>query len=92
MNKAEAPENKCWACGAEIDAADNFCRKCGKGQGRHISWYYTYWGLIILILLLGPFSLFWVWKSPVLSIGAKWFYTAVVLILMGYVIFIAYQV
>ena len=43
----------CWSCGANISAEDNYCRKCGKGQGRFVDWYYKHWGLVLLALGFG---------------------------------------
>ncbi len=74
----------CWACGTGLDVGDNYCRKCGKGQGGSIHWYYKHWGAAVLTLALGPFSLFFVWRSPVLSRNAKWAYTAVIALLTWY--------
>lgn len=68
----------CWDCGAQISAEDNYCRKCGKGQGERVHWYYKHSGAIVLTLFIGPFSLYFVWRSPVLSKEAKWAYTVVI--------------
>ena len=75
----------CWACGGKIAAEDNYCRFCGKGQGKHIPWYYKHWGIIVLTVCIGPFSLIFVWKSPLLSRQAKWVYTALILAATWYV-------
>ena len=80
-------ERTCWSCGAVIDGADNFCRKCGKGQDGHIPWQYKHWGVIVITLLgLGPFSLIFVWRSPVISRNAKIAYTGFILLLTWFVI------
>ncbi len=75
----------CWACGAHIAADDNYCRKCGKGQGGFVSWYYKHWGAILLTLALGPFSLYFVWRSPILPRKAKWIYTVLISLITWYV-------
>ena len=74
----------CWTCGAGIDAGDNYCRKRGKGQGSSVHWYYKHWGAVVLTLALGPFSLYFVWRSPVLSRNAKLVYTAVIALFTWY--------
>ncbi|MFH1618679.1 MAG: zinc ribbon domain-containing protein [bacterium] len=72
---------KCWHCARTLDPGDNYCRHCGKGQGLHAPWCYKHWGIIFLTFFaVGPFSLFFVWRSPVLSPLAKKIYTAAILI------------
>jgi len=69
----------CWACGSGISSEDNYCKKCGKGQGSFVPWYYKHWGIVIITLFgLGPFSLYFIWRSPVISRNAKWLYTALI--------------
>ena len=84
---AAPPQRPCWACGAVIDAPDNYCRACGKGQGDRLPWQYKHWGIIVITLLgLGPFSLFYVWRSPAISRQAKIAYTAAILLLTWFVL------
>ena len=84
-NPTDMPAAVCWACGGKISAEDNYCRFCVKGQVRFIPWYYKHWGIIILTLFgFGPFSLFLVWRSPALSRGSKWAYTAAIAALTWY--------
>lgn len=66
----------CWACGRVLDPQDRYCRYCGKGQGGSSTWYYKHWGIILLLAALGPFALYFVWRSPVISRGAKLAYAA----------------
>jgi len=76
----------CWSCGTLIWSGDNYCRSCGKGQGGHVPWQYKHWGIIVITLFgLGPFSLFFLWRSPVISKKAKFAYTAVIILLTFYV-------
>lgn len=77
----------CWACGAPVDAQDSYCRRCGRGQGEHLPWYYKPWGIIAATIFgLGPFSIFLVWRSPRLSPGAKAGYTAGILLVTAYAV------
>ena len=81
----------CWACGGKISPEDNYCRFCGKGQGKLIPWYYKHWGIIALTAAMGPFSLILVWKSPLLSRRTKWACTAAITALTWYVVFQIYN-
>jgi len=83
----------CWSCGAMIDSLDNYCRKCGKGQDTHVPWQYTHWGVIVITLLgLGPFSLIYVWRSPVISRNGKITYTGFILLFTWYVVNSLYRI
>ncbi len=88
----EAKPYACWSCGAHISARDNYCSRCGKGQGSFVDWYYKHLGILILIFGAGPFALYFVWRSPVLSRNAKWIYTAVVAMFTWYVGRVFYNV
>ncbi|MFA6434723.1 MAG: zinc ribbon domain-containing protein [Elusimicrobiales bacterium] len=75
----------CWSCGAHIPAEDNYCRRCGKGQGPFVDWYYKHWGVVLMLLGAGPFALYFVWRSPVLSRNAKRLYTAAIALFTWYI-------
>lgn len=50
-------------------------------------WRYTHFGIIVITLLgLGPFSLIYVWRSPVLSRFARLAYTGVIIFVTLFVI------
>lgn len=69
----------CWRCKGSIDAGDNYCRHCGRGQGSHLSWYYTHLGVIFLtVAAIGPFSLFLVWRSPRFNMAVRCVYTVLI--------------
>jgi hypothetical protein len=75
MNKTELMKMKCWGCKKLILPEDKYCKFCGKGQGKHASWYYHHWGVIALALFaLGPFALYFALRSPIISKTAKWIY------------------
>lgn len=61
----------CYNCHKEIDQNDNYCRFCGAGQGSYIAWYYKMWGVWILFFLIGPFCLWFLYKSPSKNKNAK---------------------
>lgn len=91
---AETVNHKpCWDCGTVIDKRDNYCRNCGKGQGHNVPWRYTHQGIIIITLLgLGPFTLFYLWRSPVITRNAKLAYTAAISLLTFYVLYLLHSV
>ena len=50
-------------------------------------WQYKHWGIVAITLLgLGPFSLIYVWRSPVLSRYARLAYTGAILLITWFVI------
>ena len=58
---------QCWNCRGTIDANDAYCRHCGKGQGQSVPFRYTHAGMIVLSLLIGPLTLPYIWKSPIVG-------------------------
>ncbi|MBO4707656.1 MAG: hypothetical protein J5594_03765 [Elusimicrobiaceae bacterium] len=74
----------CWKCKSDIGEFDNYCKYCGAGQGSHIPFYYRHIGIILLFFILGPFNLYFVWRSPSLKIVAKTIYTIIFLALTGW--------
>jgi len=73
-------QTKCWKCGAAISAQDRYCRHCGNGQGKYVKWYYQPTGILLLILLIGPFALYNVIKSPSMSKSAKWLLAGIIIL------------
>lgn len=71
----------CWKCKTDIGDFDNYCKYCGAGQGRHISFYYKAWGVWLLYLFIGPFALYFVLRSPVIGKWAKIVFSAIMIIL-----------
>jgi hypothetical protein len=69
----------CWNRKSPIDAADHYCRHCGHGQGRFLQWYYRpAWIAVLTVTVLGPLSLFLVWRTPGLGRTARWIATVVI--------------
>jgi hypothetical protein len=75
---APPADTLCWHCKKRIDAQDNYCRHCGYGQGSHVKWYYKHWGIVVSTFMIGPFSLIFAWRSPLLSRTAKLVYLVVI--------------
>ena len=73
-------ERTCLKCKRQMPLEHNYCSSCGTGWGKYVHWYYKHWGIILLILLLGPFAMFFVILSPVVSKPLKWIYTLIVAI------------
>ncbi|HUT85359.1 MAG TPA: hypothetical protein VMW66_00820, partial [Elusimicrobiales bacterium] len=60
----ELADMQCWGCKKPMSSKDRYCKYCGRGQGKYVSWYYHHWGIIVLTLFaLGPFALFFVLRS-----------------------------
>lgn len=78
----------CWRCKSDIGEFDNYCKYCGAGQGAHLPFYYKNFGIIILFLCIGPFALWFVWKSPALTKTTRWVYT---IIMLGLTYFASYK-
>lgn len=74
---------KCWKCSGIIDPADNYCKHCGAGQGAKAPWYYRTWGAFIMLLVIGPFAVYFPIKSPVMSKTAKWVTGTIIVVLGG---------
>lgn len=70
----------CWSCGATLDDGDRFCRRCGEGQGDSLQWYYRpLWIAVLTLTVLGPLSVFLVWRTPRLGRGGRLAWTVVIL-------------
>jgi len=72
-------ETNCWKCKKQIDQTDKYCRYCGSGQGGKAPWYYRHFGIIMVMLMVGPFALINVFFSPVIGKKAKIIYTVIIL-------------
>ena len=80
----------CWKCKSDIGEFDNYCKYCGAGQGKYLPIYYKHIGIILLFFILGPFNLYFAWRSPALKRPAKIIYTFVFLALTGWVCYKSY--
>ncbi len=78
---------QCWSCHADLDGPDRYCRFCGNGQGEFVAWYYKpFWIVILTLTVLGPFSLYLIWKSPVLGRKGRWLLVLLVLVASYYLV------
>ncbi len=71
----------CWKCKKDIGDFDNYCKYSGDGQGKYIPFNYGHIGIILIFFLIGPFNLYFVWRSPALKKPAKIIYTIIFLLL-----------
>jgi hypothetical protein len=54
----------CRRCSAVLDAADNYCRRCGTPTAGQPGWWESPWFVLaMLFLVLGPFALPLLWRS-----------------------------
>ncbi len=52
-------------------------------EKKPVKWCYTVWGVLFLLSLLGPFGLFFLWKSSSFGKASKWVWTVAILVLTG---------
>ena len=72
MTTPGPPAGRCWSCAHAIDADDRYCRRCGRGQGAFLDWYYRpVWIAVLALTALGPFALPLVWRTPLLDRTGK---------------------
>jgi hypothetical protein len=88
---ANGQNYSCWKCKRQIEAADNYCRYCGKGQGKNIPFYYKHWGVWLLFFIIGPFNLWFLWRSPVIKTAWKFVYAIIFLLLSCWGIYVFYK-
>ncbi|MDR0953082.1 MAG: zinc ribbon domain-containing protein [Elusimicrobiota bacterium] len=81
----------CWYCKTPIDQTDNYCRYCGKGQGKRIPFYYRHWGVWFLFLFIGPFNLWFIYRSPLISKRWKLIDTALILFVSAWFFWLFYR-
>ena len=81
----------CPRCRRPVEETDCYCRYCGKPLLPGMGFWYDHGGILLLTLLAGPFSLITVWLSHKLSLRAKWYWTAGIMLFSAYVIYTLYH-
>lgn len=69
----------CPGCAGVIGPQDRYCRHCGRRQGGSTPWYHRHWGIAVSTLALGPLAIALAWRSPRLSLTARWLWTVAIL-------------
>lgn len=82
---------RCPRCRFEADEADCYCRHCGKALQPHMGFWYDHGGVLLLTLIVGPFSLITLWLSRKLSLSAKLAWTAGIGLFSAYLAWSLYR-
>jgi hypothetical protein len=79
MTEPVLAELVCRRCGAALDAANNFCCRCGRPTGQQPQWWESPWMVLpMLFLVLGPLALPMLWRSRRFTRPWKWVLTILV--------------
>lgn len=81
----------CNRCRQPIELTDCYCRYCGKALQPRMGFWFDHWGILLLTLCVGPFSLICVWLSRKISTTAKWIWTTAILLFSFYVVYAIYK-
>lgn len=82
---------RCPRCRFEADEADCYCRHCGKPLRPHMGFWYDHGGVLLLTLIVGPFSLIPLWLSRKLLLSAKLAWTAGIGLFSAYLAWSLYR-
>ena len=82
----------CPHCHIAVGEYDNYCRECGRSLKKGYSFCYSHTGIILLMLVLGPLVLPWVWMSKRLSLTSKIIYSVVLALIAYYFVVACYHV
>ena len=83
--------NTCPRCHQPVEETDCYCRHCGKTLKPRMGFWYDHGGILLLTLIVGPFSLFCVWLSRKISTTAKCLWTLGILFMSAYLIYSLYK-
>ena len=81
----------CPRCRRTIEENDCYCRHCGKTLQPRMGFWYDHGGILLLTLIVGPFSLICVWMSHKISLLAKWIWTLCIGLLSYYLCYSIYR-
>ena len=68
---------KCPKCAKTSDDTDNYCRFCGRRLTGSVPFYHKPAGIWLMFLFIGPFALWFVFRSTVLSKREKFIYAII---------------
>ena len=81
----------CPRCRQSIDPCDCYCRHCGRALLPRMGFWYDHGGILLMTLIVGPFSLITLWLSHKLSLTAKWWWTAGIVLFSVYIGYSLYR-
>lgn len=81
----------CPRCRRPTDETDCYCRYCGRALRPRTGFWFDHGGLLLLTLVIGPFSLAAVWLSHKISRRAQWLWTAGILLFSAYLFYASYR-
>lgn len=81
----------CPRCRRPVEETDCYCRHCGKPLLPRMGFWYDHGGILLLTLIVGPFSLITTWLSHKLSLCAKWCWTAGIVLFSAYFAYTLYR-
>lgn len=81
----------CPRCKETIDQADCYCRRCGKSLKPGWGFFYGPAGVILLTLIVGPFSLITLWLSKRMNKRSKLIFTVGITLFTLYAVYMTYQ-
>ena len=82
----------CPRCHTPTEETDCYCRHCGKTLQPRMGFWYGHGGILLLTLIVGPFSLICVWLSHRISLLTKWLWTIGLAFLSVYLCYSLYKV
>ncbi len=81
----------CPRCRLTVEETDAYCRHCGRALRPRMGFWYDHGGVLLLTLIVGPFSLITVWLSHKLSPAAKWMWTLCIGLFSAYFVYAMYR-
>lgn len=77
----------CPRCHQLTEDKDCYCRYCGKALRPYMGFWFDHGGILLMTLLVGPFSLLCVWLSRRISLQAKWIWSGAIILTSVYIIY-----
>ena len=81
----------CSRCRTAVDPKDCYCRHCGKSLQPRMGFWYDHGGILLLTLVIGPFSLIPLWISRKLTLKSKGLWTGGIVLISAYLAYALYR-